>query len=192
MQWHWLWGQGRTPQLAPFRQRYQKSGKMITAVDLLRGLAALIGWERIEVPGATGYTDTDYAAKGRYAIQAIGDSDIVSLQQDIRVSDALHPMAAGFDAQQVIPFAPGPSGSEYETQLLRDSEPDEGTTIPFVRGPESEDEGAPAVLVLEEIASDLQVIFIGFPVYLLPEPDRSRLVLNTADWLVGPENETGR
>ena len=40
---------------------------MITAVDLLRGLASLIGWQRIEVPGATGYTDTDYAAKGRYA-----------------------------------------------------------------------------------------------------------------------------
>ena len=43
------------------------SGAMITAVDLLRGLAALIGWRRIEVPGATGYLDTDYAAKGRYA-----------------------------------------------------------------------------------------------------------------------------
>ena len=38
---------------------------MITAVDLLRGIAALVGWDRIEVPGATGYLDTDYAAKGR-------------------------------------------------------------------------------------------------------------------------------
>jgi 2,3-bisphosphoglycerate-independent phosphoglycerate mutase len=73
----WLWGQGRTPQLASFRDLYGKSGKMITAVDLLRGLAALIGWERIEVPGATGYTDTDYAAKGRYAVQAIRDTDII-------------------------------------------------------------------------------------------------------------------
>ncbi len=50
---------------------------MITAVDLLRGLAALIGWERIEVPGATGYTDTDYAAKGRYAIEALDTTDLV-------------------------------------------------------------------------------------------------------------------
>ena len=40
---------------------------MITAVDLLRGIAALVGWDRIEVPGATGYLDTDYAAKGRAA-----------------------------------------------------------------------------------------------------------------------------
>ena len=50
---------------------------MITAVDLLRGLAALVGWQRIEVPGATGYIDTDYAAKGRYAIDALRDVDLV-------------------------------------------------------------------------------------------------------------------
>ena len=50
---------------------------MITAVDLLRGLAALIGWRRIEVPGATGYTDTDYAAKGRYAVEALKSTDII-------------------------------------------------------------------------------------------------------------------
>jgi 2,3-bisphosphoglycerate-independent phosphoglycerate mutase len=73
----WLWGLGRTPALRPFRDEYGRSGKMITAVDLLRGLAALIGWERIEVPGATGYLDTDYAAKGRYAVEALASTDIV-------------------------------------------------------------------------------------------------------------------
>jgi 2,3-bisphosphoglycerate-independent phosphoglycerate mutase len=71
----WLWGQGRTPALRSFQTAYGKRGAMITAVDLLRGLAALIGWRRIEVPGATGYTDTDYAAKGRYAIEAISNPD---------------------------------------------------------------------------------------------------------------------
>jgi len=50
---------------------------MITAVDLLRGLAVLLGWDRIEVPGATGYTDTDYAAKGKHAIEALTDTDII-------------------------------------------------------------------------------------------------------------------
>ena len=50
---------------------------MITAVDLLRGLAALIGWDRIEAPGATGYLDTDYASKGRYAVAAVPTTDIV-------------------------------------------------------------------------------------------------------------------
>jgi 2,3-bisphosphoglycerate-independent phosphoglycerate mutase len=73
----WLWGLGQRPRLQPFRERYGTRGKMITAVDLLRGLAALIGWERIEVPGATGYTDTDYAAKGRYAIQALATTDLI-------------------------------------------------------------------------------------------------------------------
>jgi 2,3-bisphosphoglycerate-independent phosphoglycerate mutase len=73
----WLWGLGKKPSLPSFRQVYGKRGTMITAVDLLRGLAALIGWERLEVPGATGYTDTDYAAKGRYAIAALAETDLV-------------------------------------------------------------------------------------------------------------------
>jgi 2,3-bisphosphoglycerate-independent phosphoglycerate mutase len=73
----WLWGLGRTPALRPFKEVYGRRGTMITAVDLLRGLAALVGWQRIEVPGATGYLDTDYAAKGRYAVKAIADTDII-------------------------------------------------------------------------------------------------------------------
>ncbi len=73
----WLWGIGKAPKLAPFAQVYGPQGAMITAVDLLRGLASLVGWQRIEVPGATGYTDTDYAAKGRYAVDALKDVDLV-------------------------------------------------------------------------------------------------------------------
>jgi 2,3-bisphosphoglycerate-independent phosphoglycerate mutase len=73
----WLWGLGRRPSLQPFQDVYGCRGIMITAVDLLRGLAELIGWQRIEVPGATGYTDTDYAAKGRAAVDALPDTDIV-------------------------------------------------------------------------------------------------------------------
>lgn len=73
----WLWGIGKAPRLAPFVDAYGPRGAMITAVDLLRGLAALVGWQRIEVPGATGYTDTDYAAKGRYAIKALDDVDLI-------------------------------------------------------------------------------------------------------------------
>jgi 2,3-bisphosphoglycerate-independent phosphoglycerate mutase len=73
----WLWGLGRTPRLVPFEKSYGVRGTMITAVDLLRGLAALIGWQRIEVPGATGYIDTDYAAKGRYAIDALPHTDLI-------------------------------------------------------------------------------------------------------------------
>jgi 2,3-bisphosphoglycerate-independent phosphoglycerate mutase len=73
----WLWGLGRGPQLPSFHSRFGIHGAMITAVDLLRGIAALVGWDRIEVPGATGYLDTDYAAKGRYAVEALKKYDIV-------------------------------------------------------------------------------------------------------------------
>jgi 2,3-bisphosphoglycerate-independent phosphoglycerate mutase len=73
----WLWGQGRAPSIKPFAEVYGKRGAMITAVDLLRGVAALLGWQRIEVPGATGYLDTDYAAKGRYAVDALGQTDVI-------------------------------------------------------------------------------------------------------------------
>ena len=73
----WLWGLGQKPQLDSFKSLHSIQGAMITAVDLLRGLASLIGWDRIEVPGATGYVDTDYAAKGRYAIEALAKYDIV-------------------------------------------------------------------------------------------------------------------
>jgi 2,3-bisphosphoglycerate-independent phosphoglycerate mutase len=73
----WLWGLGKAPDLVPFAERFGVRGAMITAVDLLRGLAALLGWERIEVPGATGYLDTDYAAKGRYAVSALERFDLV-------------------------------------------------------------------------------------------------------------------
>jgi 2,3-bisphosphoglycerate-independent phosphoglycerate mutase len=73
----WLWGQGSTPHLEKFEKVYGVRGAMITAVDLLRGIAKLIGWQRIDVPGATGYVDTDYAAKGRYAIEALEQFDLV-------------------------------------------------------------------------------------------------------------------
>lgn len=76
----WLWGAGRTPRMRPFGEAYPGYGSgatMITAVDLLRGLAALAGWKRREVAGATGYLDTDYAAKGRAAIDELSHADLV-------------------------------------------------------------------------------------------------------------------
>jgi len=73
----WLLGLGRRPTLESFRDRFGKTGAMITAVDLLRGIAELLGWNNIAVPGATGYLDTDYAAKGQYAIGALDEADLV-------------------------------------------------------------------------------------------------------------------
>jgi len=74
----WLWGLGKRPNLVPFAERFPGvRGAMISAVDLLVGIAKLLGWDRIDVPGITGYVDTDYAAKGRYAADALDRYDLV-------------------------------------------------------------------------------------------------------------------
>ncbi len=73
----WLWGQGRAPSLRPFAEVYGKHGAIISAVDLVRGVGVLLGWQRIDVTGATGYLDTDYAAKGRAAVAALPQFDLV-------------------------------------------------------------------------------------------------------------------
>lgn len=73
----WLWGEGKMPQLPPFQELYGKRGAVITAVDLVRGLARLIGWDIIEVEGATGYVNTNYAGKGAAACRALDEYDIV-------------------------------------------------------------------------------------------------------------------
>jgi 2,3-bisphosphoglycerate-independent phosphoglycerate mutase len=73
----WLWGQGKAPSLRPFVEVYGKRGTILSAVDLVRGVGTLLGWSRIDVPGATGYLDTDYAAKGRYGVDALKTHDLV-------------------------------------------------------------------------------------------------------------------
>ncbi len=72
----WLWGQGRRPTLPSFRERFGKTGAVITAVDLVRGLARLIGWDVIDVKGATGDFHTDYRGKGLAAIHALSGHDV--------------------------------------------------------------------------------------------------------------------
>lgn len=73
----WLWGQGQKAAMESFSSRYGKSGAAITAVDLVRGLSKLVGFDLITVPGATGYLDTNFAGKGQAAIEALDNYDIV-------------------------------------------------------------------------------------------------------------------
>lgn len=73
----WPWGQGRKPVMPSFESRFGKKGAMITAVDLLAGIAAFIGWDRLDVPGQTSYHDTDYAAAGSHALKALDKYDLV-------------------------------------------------------------------------------------------------------------------
>jgi 2,3-bisphosphoglycerate-independent phosphoglycerate mutase len=75
----WLWGQGIRPRMGLFMEQYGLSGAMITAVDLLRGIGASVGFEVINVPGATGFLDTNYRGKAEAALKALETVDIVYL-----------------------------------------------------------------------------------------------------------------
>ena len=73
----WLWGQGLPTSMDDFQTHYGLKAACITAVDVVRGVAVGAGATLIRVPGATGYLDTDYAAKGQYALNALNDHDLV-------------------------------------------------------------------------------------------------------------------
>ena len=73
----WLWGQGHKPTIEAFKKKFGISAAVITAVDLLRGLGTLMGMDLIEVEGANGYLDTNYAGKGQAAITAIEQNELV-------------------------------------------------------------------------------------------------------------------
>jgi 2,3-bisphosphoglycerate-independent phosphoglycerate mutase len=73
----WLWGQGRPARLETFASRFGPVAAVITGVDILRGMARLMGMEIIEVPGATGYIDTNYKGKGEAAVRALDTFDMI-------------------------------------------------------------------------------------------------------------------
>jgi len=73
----WPWGEGRGLKVPTLQEEYGVSGAMISAVDLLKGLAILRGMEVIHVPGATGWIDTNYEGKARAALKALSDHDLV-------------------------------------------------------------------------------------------------------------------
>ncbi|MEW5785795.1 MAG: cofactor-independent phosphoglycerate mutase [Bacillota bacterium] len=71
----WLWGEGTAPRLPLFREKYGLQGSVISAVDLLKGIALYAGLKPIEVAGATGDIHTDYGAKTRAALHALREGD---------------------------------------------------------------------------------------------------------------------
>ena len=74
----WLWGQGHAPSMPKFRDRFGvQTGCMITGVDLLRGLAVLLGWDVREVEGMTSFHDTNYSGQGQATAAALDKYDLV-------------------------------------------------------------------------------------------------------------------
>ncbi len=73
----WLWGEGKAPTMPTMEENYQLRGSLISAVDLLKGIGVYAGLDIINVKGATGYLDTNYAGKAAAALEALQDGDMV-------------------------------------------------------------------------------------------------------------------
>lgn len=73
----WLWGQGTKPSMPKFLELYKVEGSIISAVDLIKGIGKTIGLDVINVPGATGYYDTNYLGKAQYALESLKKKDFV-------------------------------------------------------------------------------------------------------------------
>jgi 2,3-bisphosphoglycerate-independent phosphoglycerate mutase len=73
----WLWGQGKAPALLPMTERFGLKGSVISAVDLTKGIGSYAGLEIVNVPGATGYLDTNYRGKAESALRELSRKDFV-------------------------------------------------------------------------------------------------------------------
>lgn len=67
----WLWGQGRKPKLVPFREKFGKNASVVSAVDLIKGIGKCAEMNVVEVEGATGYIDTNFAGKVKAALDEL-------------------------------------------------------------------------------------------------------------------------
>lgn len=67
----WLWGEGKKPALASFSEKYNKTGTMISAVDLLKGIGLCAGLDSVDVEGATGNIHTNFIGKAQAAIEEL-------------------------------------------------------------------------------------------------------------------------
>ena len=75
----WLWGQGTAPKMPSFKELYGIDGSVISAVDLVKGIGHYAMLEVIDVPGATGYLDTNYQGKVDYALDSLNRVDLTMI-----------------------------------------------------------------------------------------------------------------
>lgn len=73
----WFWAEGQTADFDSFQSKFGKKGAVIAGVDLIKGLGYMTGLDVKDVPGATGYIDTNYQNKAKSAIDALDENDFV-------------------------------------------------------------------------------------------------------------------
>jgi len=126
----WLWGMGTAGAMPSFAERHGKRGAVVTGVDLIRGLARLLGLDIIHVPGATGYVDTDFEGKAKAVIEALKETDFVFLHVEAPDEsghegdlDLKIRAIEDFDHRSVGPILEGlEEFSDYRVLLLPDHE----------------------------------------------------------------------
>ncbi len=123
----WLWGQGTRPQLPDFAARYGVTGRLSSAVDLVRGLGVLSGIEVLDVAGATAGFDNDYAAQRDAALASLEDRDFFLLHVEA-TDEAGHQGAVDekvaslerWDAEIIGPLVDALGDTPYRILLLPD------------------------------------------------------------------------
>jgi 2,3-bisphosphoglycerate-independent phosphoglycerate mutase len=123
----WLWGQGVRPRLPAFSDRYGVTGRLSSAVDLVRGLGVLTGIEVVDVPGATAGFDNDYAAQRDAALDSLVDRDLFLLHVEAtdeagHQGDAREKVAAleRWDADIIGPLVDALEGEPHRILLMPD------------------------------------------------------------------------
>ncbi len=124
----WPWSPGRLPRLTPFDECYLgRKGAIISAVDVIKGIGKCAGMTVVEVPGATGFIDTNYAGKVAAALKALEDHDLVYLHVEAidecsHLGDLKLKLQAieDFDAKIVAPVLAALAGRPVNFAVLPD------------------------------------------------------------------------
>jgi 2,3-bisphosphoglycerate-independent phosphoglycerate mutase len=121
----WFWGQGKKPVFPTLAENIGLTGAVITAVDLMRGIAINAGMKVINVPGATGWIDTNYDGKSAACLDALKDVDFVYIHVE-SPDEAGHAGSldykvqaiTDFDAKVVGPIMEGLEAAGYDYRVM--------------------------------------------------------------------------
>jgi hypothetical protein len=106
---------------------------------------------------------------------------------DIQVADSTHPLAAGFEADEILALSASESGVPAVTATEEDADIGDEVAVVFRRGPDSPSPGTPVVVAGSDDAQNLRIIAAFFAFYRLPEDAQRTFALNAVSWLIGAE-----
>jgi 2,3-bisphosphoglycerate-independent phosphoglycerate mutase len=123
----WFWGQGKAAELPSFEAKYKLKGSVISAVDLIKGLGRAAGLEPLEVPGATGWIDTNFKGKADAALKTLKKKDFVFVHFEV-TDEAGHKGDAAtkvkgieaIDSQVLGPMLEALQGQDHRVLILPD------------------------------------------------------------------------